>query len=495
MESKIVNIQSRLQEVALLKRAFLLDGQWLSEASGGTFSVVDPASDLQIAVLPNAGASEAERAVAAASRALPEWRAKTGKARAQILRRWFDLINDHADDLAALICAEEGKPVAEARGEVDYGASFVEWFAEEAKRINGDVLQSPQKDKRLMTFKQPIGVCVSITPWNFPMAMITRKVAPALAAGCTMVIKPAEQTPLTALAIGELAIRAGVPPGVLNILTADGANSVQVGKVLTTDPRVAHVSFTGSTEVGRILMNQCSSTIKKVALELGGHAPFVVFDDADLDVAVDSAMVGKYRNAGQACISPNRFYVQAGIYDKFVEAITRRTTALKIGNGFEQGVQIGPLIDSAAVEKVRRHLVDATDKGARVLCGGDTLQGNFFQPTVVAGVTSDMLMFEEETFGPVIGIAKFKGEEEAQALANHPECGLAAYIFTTNLSRAWRVSERLEFGMVGINTGAISNEVAPFGGIKQSGLGREGSKYGIDEYLEMKYVCMGLQQE
>jgi succinate-semialdehyde dehydrogenase / glutarate-semialdehyde dehydrogenase len=369
----------------------------------------------------------------------------------------------------------------------------VEWFAEEAKRVNGDVLQTPQAGKRLLTLKQAIGVCTSITPWNFPMAMITRKVAPALAAGCTIIVKPAEQTPLTALAIAELAMRAGVPAGVLNILTADAANSVKIGKVLTTDPRIAHLSFTGSTEVGRILMKQCSSTIKKVALELGGHAPFVVFDDADLDAAINGALAAKYRNAGQACISPNRFYVQAGIYQAFVAGIAARTADLRVGNAFEPEVGVGPLIDQAAVAKVQQHVEDAKRLGAEVVTGGTVTEGNFFAPTVMTGVTPEMLMSREETFGPVIGIARFETEDEVIALANHKEYGLAAYLYTRDISRAWRVAEALEFGMIGINTGSISNEVAPFGGVKQSGLGREGSKYGIDEYLEMKYLCVGLQ--
>jgi len=443
--------------------------------------------------VPNAGESDAVAAIDAAEQALPSWRALTGKDRARVMRRWYELPCEHADDLAVLISAEEGKPLAEARGEVDYGVSFVEWFAEEAKRVDGDVLQSPQSDKRLLALKQPIGICASITPWNFPLAMITRKVAPALAAGCTIVIKPAEQTPLTALAIGELAVRAGIPAGALNILTADAANSVVVGKVLTTDPRVAHLSFTGSTEVGRILMQQCASTIKKVALELGGHAPFIVFDDADLDKAVEGALAAKYRNAGQACIAPNRFYVQARIHDRFVAGIAERSAALRVGHGFDRGVNIGPLIDVQAVAKVQQHVDDATRQGAQVVAGGCAGEGSFFLPTVLTGVTRDMLISREETFGPVIAVARFETEAEVIALANHREYGLAAYLYTRDLGRAWRVAESLEFGMVGINAGAISNEVAPFGGVKQSGLGREGSKYGIDEYLEVKYLCVGLQ--
>ncbi len=495
MTSFSMNINSHLSDSTLLRQHALIDGRWQGAASGATFDVVDPASGTILATVPDAGLQEAEAAIDAADRALPAWRLLTGKARAQILRRWFDLLNLHAADLAVLISAEEGKPLAEAAGEVAYGSSFVEWFAEEAKRVNGDVLQSPQSDKRLVTFKQAIGVCAAITPWNFPMAMITRKVAPALAAGCTMVVKPAEQTPLTALAIGELAVRAGVPAGVLNILTADSRNSSLIGEVLTTDTRVAHISFTGSTEVGRILMRQCSSTIKKISLELGGHAPFIVFDDADLAIAVEGAMAAKYRNAGQACIAPNRFYVQSDIYPRFVQEVARRTAELKVGQGFEPDAQVGPLIDQVAVAKVRSHIADATAKGAKVIYGSDIAQGNFFPPTVIADVTPEMRISREETFGPVIGIARFETDSEIHQLANHPEYGLAAYIFTRDLSRAWRVAEALEFGMVGINTGAISNEVGPFGGVKQSGLGREGSKYGIDEYLEMKYVCIGLSEE
>jgi succinate-semialdehyde dehydrogenase / glutarate-semialdehyde dehydrogenase len=486
-------LTSKVRDSSLIKNRYFCDGQWQSAASEATFPVVDPSTNAVIAVVPNADADDALRAIEAASLALPKWRALTGKARAVVLRRWFDLLCENANDLAALISAEEGKPLAEAKGEVEYGASFVEWFAEEAKRVNGDVLQTPQAGKRLLTLKQAIGVCTSITPWNFPMAMITRKVAPALAAGCTIIVKPAEQTPLTALAIAELAMRAGVPAGVLNILTADAANSVKIGKVLTTDPRIAHLSFTGSTEVGRILMKQCSSTIKKVALELGGHAPFVVFDDADLDAAINGALAAKYRNAGQACISPNRFYVQAGIYQAFVAGIAARTADLRVGNAFEPEVGVGPLIDQAAVAKVQQHVEDAKRLGAEVVTGGTVTEGNFFAPTVMTGVTPEMLMSREETFGPVIGIARFETEDEVIALANHKEYGLAAYLYTRDISRAWRVAEALEFGMIGINTGSISNEVAPFGGVKQSGLGREGSKYGIDEYLEMKYLCVGLQ--
>jgi succinate-semialdehyde dehydrogenase/glutarate-semialdehyde dehydrogenase len=488
-----MQLSERMRDITLLQQRYLCGGRWRDALSGAVFAVDDPATGALIARVPNAGEPDAVAAIDAAEQALPAWRALTGKERARTMRRWYDLLCEHADDLAVLISAEEGKPLAEAHGEVGYGVSFVEWFAEEAKRVDGDVLQSPQSDKRLLALKQPIGICASITPWNFPLAMITRKVAPALAAGCTIVVKPAEQTPLTALAIGELALRAGIPAGVLNILTADAANSIAVGKILTGDPRVAHLSFTGSTEVGRILMRQCASTIKKVALELGGHAPFIVFDDADLDSALEGALTAKYRNAGQACIAPNRFYVQARIHDRFVTRIAERSRALRVGNGFDPGINIGPLIDAQAVAKVRQHVDDATRRGAQVAAGGCSGDCSYFQPTVLTGVTQEMLISREETFGPVIAVTRFETEAEVLALANHREYGLAAYLYTRDLARAWRVAEGLEFGMVGINAGAISNEVAPFGGVKQSGLGREGSKYGIEEYLEMKYLCVGLQ--
>lgn len=488
-----MKLSERLKDITLLQQRYLCGGRWQDALSGAVFAVDDPATGTRIASVPDAGEPDAVAAIDAAEQAFPSWRALTGKDRARTMRRWYDLLCEHAGDLAVLISAEEGKPLVEARGEVDYGASFVEWFAEEAKRVDGDLLQSPQSDKRLLALKQPIGVCASITPWNFPLAMITRKVAPALAAGCTIVVKPAEQTPLTALALGELALRAGIPAGVLNILTADAANSVVVGRVLTSDPRVAHLSFTGSAEVGRILMRQCASTIKKVALELGGHAPFIVFDDADLDKAVEGALTAKYRNAGQACISPNRFYVQAGIHDRLVAQLAERSMALRIGNGFDPGISIGPLINAQAIAKVQQHVDDATRQGAQVVAGGGAGESRFFHPTVLTGITPEMVISREETFGPVIAVARFETEAEALALANHREYGLAAYVYTRDLARAWRVAEGLEFGMVGINAGAISNEVAPFGGVKQSGLGREGSKYGIEEYLEVKYVCVGLQ--
>jgi succinate-semialdehyde dehydrogenase/glutarate-semialdehyde dehydrogenase len=409
------------------------------------------------------------------------------------MRKWFDLILANADDLAALMTAEQGKPLAEAKGEVMYGASFIEWFAEEAKRVNGDVMSSTWSDKRMVILKQPIGVCASITPWNFPIAMITRKVAPAVAAGCTIVIKPAEQTPLSALALAELAQRAGLPPGVINIVTADAERSVEVGKVLCSSPIVRHLSFTGSTPVGRILMQQCAPTIKKLGLELGGHAPFIVFDDADLDAAVEGALQSKYRNAGQTCVCTNRFYAHESIYDEFVRKLAAGAANIKVGNGFEQGVSQGPLIDAQAIAKVEEHVADALAKGAKIESGGrkHALGGHFYEPTVLSNISADMKIMREETFGPVAAVIRFKTEDEAIAAANDTEFGLAGYFYSRDIGRVWRVAEKLDYGMVGINTGIISNEVAPFGGVKQSGLGREGSKYGMDEYLEIKYLCMG----
>ena len=409
------------------------------------------------------------------------------------MRKWFDLMMANADDLAALMTAEQGKPLAEAKGEVAYGASFIEWFAEEAKRVSGDVPSSTWSDKRMVVLRQPIGVCAAITPWNFPIAMITRKVAPALAAGCAIVIKPAEQTPLSALAMAELAHRAGLPAGVINILTADADRSIALGKVLCDSPIVRHLSFTGSTPVGRILMQQSAPTVKKLALELGGHAPFIVFDDADIDAAVDGALQSKYRNAGQTCVCTNRFYAHESIYDAFVAKLAAGAAKIKVGDGFEAGVGQGPLIDAQAIEKVSDHVADAIAKGATVVTGGKAhaLGGHFYEPTVLSNVTSDMKIMREETFGPVAAVIRFTTEAEAIAAANDTEFGLASYFYARDIGRVWRVAEQLEYGMVGINTGLISNEVAPFGGVKQSGLGREGSKYGIDEYLEMKYLCIG----
>ncbi|SDC24891.1 NAD-dependent succinate-semialdehyde dehydrogenase [Paraburkholderia lycopersici] len=481
---------TQLNDPALFKTRAYIDGEWSGGAA--TFAVLDPADNAEIARVPDFGADEARRAIAAANAALPAWRAKTGKERAAVLRRWFELVIEHADDLAAIMTAEQGKPLAEARGEVTYGASFLEWFAEEAKRVNGDVLGSPANDRKLVVLKQPIGVCASITPWNFPIAMITRKVAPAIAAGCTIVVKPAEQTPLCALALAELAQRAGVPKGVFNVVTADSANSIEVGKALCESDVVRHLSFTGSTPVGRILMQQCAPTVKKIALELGGHAPFIVFDDADLDAAVEGAMISKYRNAGQTCVCTNRFYVHDKVHDAFVEKLAAAASKIKVGNGFEKGVNQGPLIDDAAVAKVAQHIGDATSKGAKLVTGGKVGAGRYVEPTVLADVTREMLISREETFGPVAAVFRFSDEAEVIGLANDTEFGLASYFYSRDIGRVWRVAEALEYGMVGINTGLISNEVAPFGGVKQSGLGREGSKYGIDEYVELKYLCIGV---
>lgn len=480
-----------LQDPSLLRNQAYINGAWVTAAT--QFAVTNPADGSTLGTVPNMGAEETENAIQAAQSAFPAWAAKTGKERAIIMRTWFDLIIAHADDLAALMTAEQGKPLIESKGEVIYGASFIEWFAEEAKRVSGDVLASTWSDKRTLAIKQAIGVCASITPWNFPIAMITRKVAPALAAGCTIVIKPAEQTPLSALAIAELAHRAGIPAGVINVVTADADNSIAVGKTICASPVVRHVSFTGSTPVGRILMQQCAPTIKKIALELGGHAPFIVFDDADLDAAVAGALQSKYRNAGQTCVCTNRFYVHASLYDAFVEKLAAAASKIKVGDGFEQGVLQGPLIDEPAILKVEQHVSDAVGKGARVITGGKkhALGGRFYEPTVLSDVSSNMTIMHEETFGPVAAVVKFETEEEVIAAANDTDFGLASYFYTRDIGRVWRVAEKLEYGMVGINTGLISNEVAPFGGVKQSGLGREGSKYGIEEYLEIKYLCMG----
>jgi succinate-semialdehyde dehydrogenase / glutarate-semialdehyde dehydrogenase len=458
------------------------------------FEVNNPANQEIIAQVPNMTPADALQAVDKAHAALPAWKARTGKDRAQLLRRWFELMNRDADRLARLMTEEQGKALMEAKGEVTYAASFIEWFAEEAKRVMGAIPASPWADKRMMVLKQAIGVCVSITPWNFPLAMITRKVAPAIAAGCTIVIKPAEQTPLSALALAELAKEAGIPDGVINVVTADAKNSVAIGKVLCDSPLVRHLSFTGSTPVGRILMEQCAPTIKKVALELGGHAPFIVFEDADLDAAVSGAMQSKYRNAGQTCVCTNRFYVHESLHDAFVEKLAQASKRLVIGPGLDKGVQLGPLIDQQAINKVEQHVQDAIAKGARVMTGGKphALGGTFYEPTVLAGVKKGMLITEEETFGPVAAVIPFTSESEVIQMANDSEFGLASYFYSKDINRIWRVAEALEFGMVGVNTGTISNEVAPFGGVKQSGLGREGSVWGMDEYLEMKYVCLGL---
>ena len=478
-----------LKDASLLKQLAYIDGQWVGADNGGTLPVNDPATGEIIAEVPNLGAAETERAIASAEIAQKSWAAKTGKERAIILRRWFDLMIANTDDLAYLMTREQGKPLAEARGEIAYAASFIEWFAEEAKRVDGEVLASPAADKRLVTLRQPVGVCAAITPWNFPAAMITRKVAPALAAGCAIVIKPSELTPLSAFALAELGARAGIPAGVVQVLTG---HSKPIGGVLTSSPIVRKLSFTGSTEVGRLLMAQCAPTIKRLSLELGGNAPFIVFDDADVDAAVEGAIAAKYRNGGQTCVCANRFYIQDGIYDKFAEKFAARAAQLPVGNGLENGVLIGPLIEPKAVDKVKSLVDDARAKGARVMTGGGAhaLGGTFYAPTVIADATADMRMAREEIFGPVAPLFRFKEDKEAIAAANATEFGLAAYLYTRDIARAWKTSEALEYGMVGLNTGLISNEVAPFGGIKQSGVGREGSRHGIEEYLEIKYLCL-----
>jgi len=478
-----------LKDPSLLKTDALINGQWV--AGGGRFEVSDPATGHKLADVANLGAQDAEAAIAAANAAWPAWKNKTAKERSILLRKWFDLLIANTEDLARLMTAENGKPMAESRGEVAYGASFVEWFAEEAKRVNGETLPQFDNNRRLMVIRQPIGVCAAITPWNFPLAMITRKVAPAIAAGCPVIIKPAEQTPLTALAAAELALRAGIPAGVINIVTADANNSIAIGKVLCASDVVRHISFTGSTEVGRILMAQSSPTVKKMSLELGGNAPFIVFDDADIDSAVEGAFASKYRNAGQTCVCSNRIYVQEGVYEQFAQKFAAKVATAKVGNGFEDGVNQGPLIEPSAIEKVERHVQDAIAKGARVLTGGKRLSGQFFEPTVVADATADMVCATEETFGPFAPIFKFKTEQEAIDAANNTIFGLASYFYSRDVGRIFRVSEALEYGMVGINVGILATEHVPFGGVKQSGLGREGSHHGIDDYVEIKYLCLG----
>jgi succinate-semialdehyde dehydrogenase/glutarate-semialdehyde dehydrogenase len=480
---------SLLHEVALLRTNALIDGHWV--AGSARFNVNDPATGLKLAEVANLGAKETEQAIAAANAAWPAWRAKTAKERHAILMKWFALLHQHADDLARIMTAEQGKPLAEARGEVIYGASFIEWFAEEGRRVYGETIPTTDPNKRVLVVKQPVGVCAAITPWNFPIAMITRKVAPALAAGCPVVIKPAEATPLSALACAELAQRAGMPSGVLNVVTADAKNSVEVGKALCASDVVRHLSFTGSTEVGRILMRQCAPTIKKLSLELGGNAPFIVFDDADIDSAVDGAMISKYRNAGQTCVCANRLYVQDGVYEAFVKKLAEKSKTIKVGNGFENGVNQGPLIDAQAMAKVEAHVADAVAKGAKVVTGGSRIGERFYTPTVLADATSKMMCAREETFGPVAPVFRFKTEEEAIQLANATEFGLASYFYSRDVGRIFRVAEALEYGMVGINTGLISVAEVPFGGVKQSGIGREGSRHGIDDYVEIKYLCLG----
>ncbi|WP_027214540.1 NADP-dependent succinate-semialdehyde dehydrogenase [Burkholderia sp. WSM2232] len=479
-----------LQDPALLKSTAYIAGEWQGADDGASFEVVNPATGETIGTVPRMGTAETRRAVAAANAAWPAWRASTAKQRAAILRKWHDLMVEHADDLALILTTEQGKPLAEAKGEIQYAASFLEWFGEEAKRVTGDTIPTPASDKRIVVTKEPVGVCAAITPWNFPAAMITRKVGPALAAGCPIIVKPAEATPLSALALALLAERAGVPRGVFNVVTGEPK---AIGAEMTSNPIVRKLSFTGSTPVGRLLMAQCAPTVKKVSLELGGNAPFIVFDDADLDAAVAGAIASKYRNSGQTCVCTNRFYVHDKVYDAFAEKLCAAVEQLKVGRGTEAGVTQGPLINEAAVLKVESHIEDALAKGARVVTGGKrhALGHGFFEPTVLADVTPDMKVARDETFGPLAPLFRFSSDEEVIRLANDTEFGLASYFYSRDIGRVWRVAEALEYGMVGINTGLISNEVAPFGGVKQSGLGREGSHYGIDDYVVIKYMCVG----
>lgn len=479
-----------LKDPGLLKTQCYINGIWSDADSGKTFSVENPATGEVIATVPDMGVTETRLAIETAEKARKTWQEKTGKERAAILRRWYQLMMDHQEDLAIIMTAEQGKPLAESRGEIAYAASFIEWFGEEAKRIYGDVIPAPAGNRRIVVIKQPIGVCAAITPWNFPSAMITRKAGPALAAGCSMVVKPAAQTPLSAFALCELAERAGVPPGVFSCITGSAA---EIGGELTSNPTVRKLSFTGSTATGKKLMAQCAATVKRTSMELGGNAPFIVFDDADLDAAVIGAIASKFRNAGQTCVCVNRIFVQDGVYDAFVAKLQAAVSKLHVGDGFAADTSIGPMIDGAAVRKVKEHVADAIDLGAKVLCGGvaDAKGPNFFQPTVLVNATPDMLIFREETFGPVAPVFRFATEQEAIDLANNTEFGLASYFYGRDIGRIWRVAEALEYGMVGVNEGIISTEVAPFGGVKESGNGREGSKYGIEDYLEIKYICLG----
>lgn len=483
-----------LNDMELLKTQAFINGQWVAAIDGSSFEVTNPANGEVLVSVPNMGEKETTQAIEAAQAAWPSWRAKTAKERAQVLRKWFELILEAQEDLALLMSAEQGKPLAEAMGEVAYGASFIEWFGEEAKRVYGETIPAHGTDKRLMVIKQPIGVVAAITPWNFPIAMITRKVGPALAAGCPVVVKPAEDTPLSALALCVLAKRAGLPDGLLNVVTCSKSNAAAVGGALTSNPIVRKISFTGSTPVGKLLMEQSSQNVKKVSLELGGNAPFIVFDDADLDAAVAGVLASKYRNTGQTCVCANRILVQSSIYDDFVERLRLEVSNFKVGHSLEgNNNNQGPLINAAALDKVQRHVDDAVAKGAKVVLGGKphALGGTFFEPTILTDVTSDMVVAREETFGPLAPLFRFDTEEEAIAMANDTEFGLASYFYSRDIGRVWRVAEALESGMVGINEGIISTEVAPFGGIKESGLGREGSHYGLDEYVEVKYLCMG----
>ncbi len=479
-----------IQDQSLFRQQCYIDGAWADADSGGTIPVTNPADGSQLGTIPRMGADETRRAIEAANAAWPAWRKTTAKARAAILRKWYELMIENADDLARIMTMEQGKPLAESKGEIVYGASFIEWFAEEGKRLYGDIIPQHMGDRRIVVIKEPIGVVASITPWNFPNAMITRKCGPALAAGCPVVAKPATATPYSALALAELGERAGIPKGVFNVVTG---SSGAIGGEMTSNPIVRKLTFTGSTEIGKLLMEQCAATVKKVSMELGGHAPFIVFDDADMDAAIEGAMQSKYRNMGQTCVCANRMYAQDGIYDEFTSRLSQAVSGLKVGNGLEDGVTQGPLIDMAAVEKVEEHIADAVGRGARVVAGGSRhdLGGSYFQPTVLADVPSDALITSEETFGPVAPIYRFEGEDEVVRMANDTPFGLASYFYTRDIGRAWRVSEALEYGIVGLNVGIISTEIAPFGGVKESGVGREGSHYGIDEFCEVKYICMG----
>jgi succinate-semialdehyde dehydrogenase/glutarate-semialdehyde dehydrogenase len=479
-----------IQDKSLFRQLCYIDGAWADADAGGTIPVTNPADGSQLGTIPKMGADETRRAIEAANAAWPAWRKTTAKARAAILRKWYELMIENADDLARIMTMEQGKPLAESKGEIVYGASFIEWFAEEGKRLYGDIIPQHMGDRRIVVIKEPIGVVASITPWNFPNAMITRKCGPALAAGCPVVAKPATATPYSALALAELGERAGIPKGVFNVVTG---SSGAIGGEMTLNPIVRKLTFTGSTEIGKLLMEQCAATVKKVSMELGGHAPFIVFDDADMDAAIEGAMQSKYRNMGQTCVCANRMYAQDGIYDEFTSRLSQAVSGLKVGNGLEDGVTQGPLIDMAAVEKVEEHIADAVGRGARVVAGGSRhdLGGSYFQPTVLADVSSDALITSEETFGPVAPIYRFEGEDEVVRMANDTPFGLASYFYTRDIGRAWRVSEALEYGIVGLNVGIISTEIAPFGGVKESGVGREGSHYGIDEFCEVKYICMG----
>ena len=481
----------KLQDPSLLRQKCYVDGQWVDADSAVTVQVRNPATLELLATVPKAGAAETQRAIAAAQRAFQDWKQRTGEARGRILRRWFDLMMQHQEDLAVLMTSEQGKPLAESRGEIAYAASYIEWFAEEARRVYGDVIPSPWPDKRIVVTREPVGVCAAITPWNFPAAMITRKVAPALAAGCAIIVKPAIQTPLSALAMADLAARAGVPAGVFSVLTGDAR---AIGGELTASPIVRKLTFTGSTEIGRVLAAQCAPTLKRMSLELGGNAPFIVFEDADLDAAVQGAMISKYRNTGQTCVCANRLLVQESVYKAFATKLAAAVAELKVGNGLDAGVTQGPLIDPPALAKVDELVADAKAKGARALVGGKhhALGGLYYEPTILADVSPDARMAKEEIFGPVAPLFRFKDETDAIRMANDTEFGLAAYFYTRDVSRVWRVAGALEYGMLGINSGLISTAVAPFGGVKQSGMGREGSRYGINEYVDTKYLCMGV---